>query len=173
MSPDISVPWGSKLSLVYSHGSSGNSNPYSYESFGLCFSSKCQNERGSIAVFIYPFTKYFLNASHRPGTKRCMLTMYWKGKANTGFSSWKTVQPSAGKFEDRGEGFRRSRAGGGRPRLVRLGALNGAVLVVPVRMAHTRAQRCCRFGSRPPPSAEYRNIAHCNLFAVRGPGLHL
>lgn len=27
--------------------------------------------------------------SHRPGTRRCMLTMYWKGKANTGLSSWK------------------------------------------------------------------------------------
>lgn len=35
-------------------------------------------------------------------------------------------------FEDRGEGVRRSRAGGRRPRSVRLGALHGAVPVVPV-----------------------------------------
>lgn len=52
-------------------------------------------------------------------------------------------------FEDRGEGVRRSCAGGRRPRSVRLGALHGAVPVVPVGTdgAHTELRHAA--GSAP------------------------
>lgn len=88
--PPPSVTDGNHPWFRATEGLMGTVIQCSWKSFRQRFGSKVPAwERGSTDIFIYPFTKCLLNASHLPGTMRRVLTVLLEREKQMRTVSWR------------------------------------------------------------------------------------